>query len=250
MVSESCALSLLKSGAVSLVQNERDRGPNSTASHIPYKTTPETARTDADSPNHPLHWGASMGLPYPKALMGSIADAFNFKRRHSGVNDPATHAAAAGLSPTAQGARAGALALGGSGLAAGRYVLEIDAAGGIKSINPLTSDGPDSGAAAAATATGAAAAARESVSGSGGSSFRRQSAPNMGVDAAGAGELQLQLLRQQNEIAALKSQLSALAVEDVAAAVASATASASGAAAAAQGEGESGDGAKAAAEAI
>ena len=68
-----------------------------------------------------------------KALGGVIADALNPGRRRSGIAD-----GAAGHSPTAsgdgaRGARASgaALALAGGGLAAGRYVLEVDAGGGI-----------------------------------------------------------------------------------------------------------------------
>jgi hypothetical protein len=135
--------------------------------------------------------------------MGSIADKFNtFKRRSSGPQtDPGTAAGGASAGHSPPDARRGAAAplmLAGSGLSAGRYILEVDAAGAIKSLNPLHGSGSgESGG--------------EADDGGGGPpGARRHSSTGSGEGALAAGELQVRLLRQQREIAELRAQLAKL----------------------------------------
>ncbi|GBF88643.1 hypothetical protein Rsub_01542 [Raphidocelis subcapitata] len=178
----------------------------------------EAEDADNESPNRVLS--------HPRAIMGSIADAFNFKRRHSGQNEPSTAAAAAaaaGHSPPL--ASRGALA----GLSAGRYVVEVDGIGGIRSINPLQqaagsapSDAPEFAAAldepggfrgpssSGPSGSGPSAGGARSASVGGAVGGGRVSASGGSAGGGGGADLHVQVLRQQKEITELRAQLARL----------------------------------------
>lgn len=162
----------------------------------------EDAEAEAASPSSSAFAG---GLPHPRALMGSIADALSFgKRRQSGLNEPGGGAAGGGAqSPRAAAARQQALSFpGGGGLAPGRYLLEVDAAGAVRAINPLPPGGEgasEGGAAPAAAVEGgkrrssAGCAGSSSIGGSGGgggngggSGAGSEQAPDAGASSASA----------------------------------------------------------------
>ncbi|KAI8470366.1 MAG: hypothetical protein J3K34DRAFT_521384 [Monoraphidium minutum] len=170
---------------------------------------------DDDADGEVGHAGGLIGRPYPRALKGAITTMGAFaenvfgagKRRFSG----AAGAGAAGgdggpASPLAsgdgRGGHRGGHGLAGAGLAAGRYVIEVDGAGGIKSINPLPGGGD--GAEGGEPALGGG-------SGGGGERARRSSAGSADLGKGeGGGGPQLALLRQAKEIADLRAQLEAL----------------------------------------